>query len=99
MIPSSFDEVNLVLDAPPTLPDLEPLNVFVGLISPTQPVIISCWKMTKEEIEEFTRTGRVWLVVQGMGMPPVLLSGIKPSMRMADEPDSRKENDKGEVDS
>ena len=42
------------------------------------PVVVSCWKMTAEELAEINRTGRVWLVVWGVTQPPVSLCGEKP---------------------
>lgn len=40
--------------------------------------VISCWKVTQEELEEIQKTGRVWLIVMGNDMPPVNLSGTFP---------------------
>lgn len=37
------------------------------------PCLISCWQLTKEELEEIQRTGIVWLSITGEGMPPVSL--------------------------
>lgn len=42
------------------------------------PVVISCWKLTKEELEEINKTGRVWLTVVGDTMSPVQLTVEKP---------------------
>lgn len=39
----------------------------------TTPTIISCWKLSKEDLEEIQRTGEVWLSISGTGMPPVSL--------------------------
>lgn len=79
MVPASFDEANTVLNPPPSMsPDeCEPLNVWRG---PTQdgPVVISCWKLTEEELEEVQRTGRIWLWVFGETMPPCVLIGKHP---------------------
>lgn len=40
--------------------------------------VISCWKMTREELQTIQKTGRVWLVVLGQTMPPVMILGEKP---------------------
>lgn len=37
------------------------------------PTIISCWKLSKEDMEEIQRTGVIWLSVNAGGMPPVSL--------------------------
>lgn len=79
MIPASFDESNTVFSKPENMTDDEcdPLSVLKGHDTNGNLVVISCWKCTKEELEEINRTGRVWLTVYGGGMPPVSLSGIK----------------------
>lgn len=80
MIPASFDESNHVLDKPRemTREQCDPLSVFVGEDTNRVPVVISCWKLTKEELEEINRTGRVWLWIFGRTMPPVSLEIANP---------------------
>ena len=80
MIATSFDEETNVLEKPPNMSvdDCEPLPVWRGLLTNGLPVTISCWKFTKEEMEEIQKTGRLWLMVLGEGMPPVHLNGISP---------------------
>lgn len=80
MIPTSFDESNHVLDKPQDMDraDCDALSVWVGPTPQGFPVVISCWKLTKEELEEIQRTGRVWLWVFGVTMPPVALETAKP---------------------
>jgi hypothetical protein len=80
MVPTSFDEENLVLDGPPDMSadECAMLSVWRGFLGDGNPVVISCWKPTKEELDEITRTGRVWLLVWGTTMPPVHLTGEKP---------------------
>ncbi len=43
-----------------------------------QPVIISCWQPTPEELEEINRTGKVWLFIVGTSQPPVSVTGHHP---------------------
>lgn len=80
MTPTAFDEENAVLDPPVdmTLDECSVLSVYKGNMQDGTPVVISCWKPTKEEWEEIQKTGRVWLIVYGNGMPPVALTGNKP---------------------
>ncbi len=84
MIATAFDEENGVLDRPSaaTPGECEPLSVWRGPLEMeaghTIPVVISCWKMTAEELAEVQRTGRVWLMVWGQTMPPACLDGINP---------------------
>jgi hypothetical protein len=80
VILASFPEANVVLDKPDdmTREQCEPANVLRTVTSDEMPVVISCWKVTQEELEEIQRTGRVWLMVYGVTMPPVVLCGVRP---------------------
>lgn len=80
MVPASFDESTHFLSKPPSLThdECEPLSVCRTQTDDGVPLLISCWKITKEEVEEFSRTGRIWLYIWGSGMPPVSLSAIHP---------------------
>lgn len=80
MIPASFDESNLVLDKPAdmTHEQCTSLSVLRGTLEDGQSVVLSCWKCTPEELAEINRTGRVWLLVYGTTMPPVIVAGKKP---------------------
>lgn len=78
MVPTSFAESNGTLDPPRGMEDCcDPLAVAYGKLN-EMPVVVSCWKLTKEELEEINRTGRVWLVVVGETQPPVALQVKKP---------------------
>jgi hypothetical protein len=87
MIPSSFTESNTFLDKPVGFFEDQcvPLAVFKDNRQDKLPVVISCWKMTREELEEIIRTGRIWLVVCGETMPPVMLSGLKADVFTGDD--------------
>lgn len=75
MIATSFNESNHVLSRPPDMTDeqCDPLSVFVD-----GKQVISCWKMTAEELTEIQKTGRVWLIIAGRTMPPVAVTGVSP---------------------
>jgi hypothetical protein len=75
MVPASFPESNLVLAKPPgmTHEECEALSVFQGQSADGTPVVISCWKLTREEVDDLQRTGRVWLWIIGNTMPPAVL--------------------------
>lgn len=77
---TSFDESNGYLGPPPgmTPEEVFSLSVFRGIDAENRSVVISCWKLTKEELEEVNRTGRVWLGVLGYTMPPVWVEGLSP---------------------
>lgn len=80
MIACSFDESNTVLGRPREEcgSEVECLSVCRTETVDGTPVVISCWKLTAEELAEINRTGRVWLLVVGETMPPVALNGLRP---------------------
>ena len=86
MIAVSFEQENKVLDPPMgfTVDQCEALPVHQGHLQSGLPVVISCWKITKEELEELHKTGRVWLMVLGVAMPPVTLSTEIPFVEQED---------------
>lgn len=89
MIPVAFDEENTILQTPPGTPieNCEAISVFAGPNEGGYPVIVSCWKMTREEVDEVQRTGRIWMTVLGYGMQPVVLSGTSPFKGVEHEED------------
>lgn len=80
MVPASFDSADKVLGPPPTKTEEEVHSLLVKEVYYANDDLVtwSCWKLTLEELEEFQRTGRIWLGVFGR-MPPVLLTGNKPT--------------------
>lgn len=79
MIATAFTEENDVLGPPPgaTEDEVHSLSVWRGLVG-NCPCVISCWKPTAAEWEEMQRTGRVWVVVMGVSMPPIMPLGTNP---------------------
>ena len=83
MVPTSFIEANQFFDWPVDMTDDEcgPLDTWKGLMQVDDskvPVIVSCFKMTAEELIEVNRTGRVWVYNWGTKLQPHSLSGISP---------------------
>lgn len=81
MIATSFDESNAVMDTPDGAdPEfIQPLSVCFSVSVDWQvPVTVTCWKLTKEELENIQKTGRVWITLLGHGMPPIYPSGLQP---------------------
>ncbi len=86
MVPCSFEESDCVMSAPPGMEEaVDPLSVVMGTMEGV-PMVVSCWKPTREELDEITRTGRVWLMILGDTMPPVYLQGYKPNFVEGDRP-------------
>lgn len=40
--------------------------------------VITCWKLSGEELMEILQTGKVWLRVWGNAQPPVQVTGLYP---------------------
>jgi hypothetical protein len=77
---ANFPESNTVLDKPS---DMTHDQCESACVCRTQqedgtPVVISCWKVTEEELAEIQRTGRVWLMIVGHTMPPAAVMGTSP---------------------
>jgi hypothetical protein len=80
MLPTSFPEQNFCFTKPADMTDEQCMDLWVwrGNVPHDEhgnsfPAIISCWKLSKEDLEEINRTGVIWLSITGTGMPPVSL--------------------------
>jgi hypothetical protein len=73
MLPTTFKEQNFTFNKPSSMTDEEcgDLDVWKGKDSIGYPVIISCWKLSLEDLNRINETGCVWLSITGNGMPPV----------------------------
>jgi hypothetical protein len=80
MIPCNFPESNGYFDKPDSMSrdECEALSTWTGTDPQQNPVIISCWKPTKEELEEINRTGRIWCYHWGNFLQPHSLGGHNP---------------------
>ena len=80
MLPIDFPERNFVYTKPEgwTEEQCSDLPVWKGPVQlddqgNTAPAVISCWKLSKEDMEIIQKTGCIWLSVTGNGQPPVSL--------------------------
>jgi len=81
MEPANFDGTNSIFGPPKGMTEGEVQSIFARIIVEPEsnvPVIVTCWKPTKEELTEILRTGRVWLGVFSASLPPVYVSGFEP---------------------
>lgn len=80
MRPVNFDQSNFVFQKPEGMTDEQctELNVCKTNHSDGQPVIVSCWEFSKEDLDEIAKTGKIWLLINGHGMPPVSLEAENP---------------------
>ncbi len=65
--PVGFEGANCVFRAPDGVPQEECVDLEC-FVAPGQ--IISCWRLSDEELAKVNETGVVWLEVQGDGTPP-----------------------------
>jgi hypothetical protein len=84
-VPASFEEADLILDKPEgmTYDQCDVLSVTKIKDAYDNPILISCWKLTKAELEEINKTGRLWIMAFGDTMTPIAVCGIKPFERKA----------------
>jgi hypothetical protein len=75
MLPTDFKERNFVFTKPNDMTDEQcmDLPVWKGNTTDGFPAIISCWKLSKEDLEQIQENGCIWLSITGNGMPPVSL--------------------------
>lgn len=80
MLPTTFEQQNKIYTKPEGWTDEQcsDLPVWHGQApiddkGNMSPAIISCWKLSKEDMEEIQRTGVIWLSISSTGMPPVSL--------------------------
>jgi hypothetical protein len=85
----SFPEENHVLGPPKGLTEEQVHSLNVHVTTQPQPLCISCWKLTKDELELINKTGKVWLWVSGLTMPPVILTVASPFQPPPEQGDER----------
>jgi hypothetical protein len=75
MLPTNFDAANIVFTKPKGWEDeaCGDLPVFKGNDSDGNPVIISKWQPSKEDIDAINNGQGIYLSICGTGMPPVSL--------------------------
>lgn len=84
MIAVDFPESNFTFEKPSGMTDEQclPLTVWKGHCDDGTPEIISCWRLSKEDLETINQTGEVWLRVVGHGTPPVSIQTERPFVRL-----------------
>lgn len=77
MKPAKFEEANVTV-LPPEGVEGDGLPIWKGKLPTGQPVIVSSWEISDEELVEIVRTRRVWFLEWGEEHHPMTLAGIKP---------------------
>lgn len=77
--PCEFPEQTTVVEMPPATRGDPPRKVPVleGTTPSGWPLLVSCWELSNEEVEEIVRTRRVWLGFVGVDMAPAFIDGKK----------------------
>lgn len=80
MDPTNFDQSNMIFGPPDGMTEdqCRSLFAFQGSMSGGTPVVITCWKPTKDDLECINRGGRVWLYIMGDTQPPVIITTENP---------------------
>lgn len=80
MLPTNFPESNAVLGPPQGMSEEECSSLFTlrSKDESGHPVVVSCWKPTRDELEALNAGRPLWLVVLGQTMPPVYLTTDRP---------------------
>lgn len=75
MLPTDFEGTNKTFTKPKGMTDEEcgDLRVYQGKNDRGEPVIISAWMPSKEDIEAINAGRPIFLKILGSGMPPVEL--------------------------
>lgn len=76
--PVPFQGANHNLLPPSGDNDCMELPVYKGKSPRGETFYISCWKLTKPELEELLKTGKVYVFVYGGGHPPIAISAEDP---------------------
>lgn len=78
MKPRPFPQANRRMMPPPGMDTCDPLETFVD-VAFNEPVTISHWQMSAEELAEVNRNGgRVWVRVIAMPTPPIAVEVFDP---------------------
>lgn len=79
MLPTNFEQANKCYTKPESWTDDQcmDLTAWQGPVTDkegnTLQAVISCWKLSYEDLQEIQKTGVIWLSIRGHGMPPVSL--------------------------
>jgi len=82
MNPVEFKEQNDVLKAPPNMEGCGELPICRVADSKDNPIVISCWDLSEEEIQEIVKTGKLYLWVWGRTQPPVGFTTAPPEVQI-----------------
>ena len=68
-----FEEQNHTFHKPKEMTDEECVSLPCCVLEHPYPQTISCWELTKEEIEQIVKTGKLWVSVFSVPPPPIAI--------------------------
>lgn len=78
--PTNFDGSNVVLLPPEGKTSEEVYALCAAHVAVLNEVaVMTCWKPTKDHIEEIAKTGKIWIVMMGVSAPPMMVAVKKPT--------------------
>lgn len=83
MHPVDFPEKNITFQAPPNMPECQPLPAHIHPGG-----IISCWQISDEELEILVKTKQIYLCIATIVQPPVSLMVEMPFTPETEFPDT-----------
>jgi len=87
-----FNESNLIMNAPASMPECKDLLVWKGNQQDGTPVIISKWTPNEKELDALNNGESIYLYIVGQTMPPVSLCAVNPFYYLDNTPEIYKEN-------
>ncbi|MGL4631537.1 MAG: hypothetical protein ACRCVT_10060 [Leadbetterella sp.] len=80
MRPVEFDQANIVFNKPEGMTDEEcaPCPAWNGQDWQGNPLIVTCWQLSPEELKQINETGQMWLGILSNGLPPHWMSTVNP---------------------
>jgi len=78
-VPCSFPEETRVFGPPVGMTEDEVYSLCASEVNwDNQKAVVTCWKPTKEGLEEINKTGRIWVATMGEGLVPMCVLASSP---------------------
>lgn len=78
MTPIKFKESNIVMGAGKN-PNTGDLPAVIAFDQESQRnMVVSCWQLDTEEMQRIKETGKLWVCIMGVRMPPIMPTVYNP---------------------
>ena len=80
MTPAAFNEENTVFSPPEgmNLEEVSVLSCYCGQLEDGRPIIVTCWKVSAEDLAQIQATGRIWASAVLDSLPCIRLQTANP---------------------